>query len=164
MPHFIRRSLTACALSLTLAASGNASADGETIGSVKTALKLIGSNHTIEVERFEDPDVAGASCFISYAKKGGLKGAFGLAEDTSDASVACRQTGAIRFDPKEIEQQEQVFSERRSILFKNLRVVRIHDPETQTFVYLTYSNKLIDGSPKNAISAIHYGGPYANTD
>lgn len=164
MKRYLLRSITCSTIALSLGLSGVAQADGESIGSVKTAFKLLGSNHTIEVERFEDPEVQGASCFISYAKKGGLKGAFGLAEDSSDASVACRQTGELRFNPANIADQEQVFSQRRSPLFKNLRVVRMHDPKAKTFVYLTYSNKLIDGSPKNAISAIHYGGPYTTAE
>lgn len=164
MTSFTSFPKAACLSLALLALSGQAHADGTKIGSVDTTFKLIGANHSIHIERFEDPDVQGASCYISYAKKGGISGSLGLAEDTSDASVACRQTGEIQFNPQDIDPQEQVFSQRRSILFKNLRIVRLHDSEKKTFVYLSYSDKLIDGSPKNAISAIHYGGPYANTD
>ncbi|MCH4810041.1 CreA family protein [Vreelandella neptunia] len=127
------------------------------IGSVRTEFKLLGPNNTIEVERFDDPEVQGISCYISYSQIGGITGAVGLAEEASEASVACRQTGEIIFDPADVEEQEVIFTQRRSALFKNMRVVRMHDTETQTFVYLTYSAKLVDGSPKNAITAVHYG-------
>ncbi|CAM4297185.1 CreA family protein [Vreelandella rituensis] len=127
------------------------------IGSVRTEFKLLGPNSTIEVERFDDPEVQGISCYISYSQIGGITGAVGLAEEASEASVACRQTGKIVFDPAEVEHQEVIFTQRRSALFKNMRVVRMHDTETRTFVYLTYSTKLVDGSPKNAITAVHYG-------
>ncbi|MFG6666877.1 CreA family protein [Halomonas sp. HNIBRBA4712] len=127
------------------------------IGSVRTEFRMLGPNNTIEVERFDDPKVQGIACYLSYSKIGGLSGAVGLAEEASEASVACRQVGPIAFNPGEIDQQEVVFSQRRSALFKNLRVVRMHDAQAQTFVYLTYSTKLVDGSPKNAISAVHYG-------
>lgn len=127
------------------------------IGSVRTEFKLLGPNNTIEVERFDDPKVQGISCYISYSQIGGLSGAVGLAEEASEASVACRQTGEIVFDPADVEEQEVIFSQRRSVLFKNMRVVRMHDVETKTFVYMTYSTKLVDGSPKNAITAVHYG-------
>ncbi|HCR97558.1 MULTISPECIES: CreA family protein [Halomonas] len=127
------------------------------IGSVRTEFRMLGPNNTIEVERFDDPKVQGISCYISYSQIGGISGAIGLAEEASEASVACRQTGEIVFNPDEIDPQEVVFTQRRSVLFKNMRVVRMHDTETQTFVYLTYSTKLVDGSPKNAVTAVHYG-------
>ncbi|WP_447955807.1 CreA family protein [Vreelandella sp. EE7] len=127
------------------------------IGSVRTEFRMLGPNNTIEVERFDDPKVQGISCYISYSQIGGISGAIGLAEEASEASVACRQTGPIIFDPDELTEQEVIFTQRRSVLFKNMRVVRMHDAETQTFVYLTYSTKLVDGSPKNAITAVHYG-------
>ena len=47
-----------------------------------------------------------------------------------------------------------MFSERLSILFKRLRVVRMVDTDRNALVYLTYSDKLIDGSPKNSVSAV----------
>ncbi|BBI60893.1 CreA family protein [Vreelandella sulfidaeris] len=132
-------------------------AQDASIGSVRTEFKLLGPNNTIEVERFDDPKVQGISCYLSYSQIGGISGAVGLAEEASEASVACRQTGEVIFDPTDVEDQEVVFTQRRSALFKNMRVVRMHDTETQTFVYLTYSTKLVDGSPKNAITAVHYG-------
>lgn len=140
-------------LTLAMAAGFIAPAFAEEIGSVDTAFKLIGSNHKIVVEAFDDPKVAGVSCFVSRAKTGGISGSIGLAEDTSDASIACRQVGPISF-LGELEDGEEVFRRSTSIVFKKIQVVRFFDETRNTLVYLTYSDKLIDGSPKNAISAV----------
>ncbi len=125
----------------------------EQVGDVSTAFKLLGSNHKIVVEAFDDPKVEGVSCFLSRAKTGGLRGSLGLAEDTSDASIACRQTGPVRyFEP--LEAGEEVFRKRTSIVFKTMQVVRFYDAKRNTLVYLTYSDRLIEGSPKNSVSAV----------
>lgn len=123
------------------------------IGDVDTAYKLIGPDHKIVVLGFEDPKVSGVTCFLSRAKKGGITGGLGLAEDTSDASVACRQTGPISFKEK-IADKEEVFSERANVFFKKVRIIRFIDSVSNSLVYLVYSDKLIDGSPKNSISAV----------
>ena len=125
----------------------------ERIGEVDTVFKFIGPDHKIVVEVFDDPRVAGVSCYLSRAKTGGIKGAFGLAEDKAEASVACRQVGAISFTGP-IPRQEEVFTERASILFKRIRVVRMADSKRNALVYLVYSDKLIDGSPKNSVTAV----------
>jgi CreA protein len=130
-----------------------ASVAAEEIGSVDTAIKIFGPNHKIVIEAFDDPKVEGVACHVSRARTGGFSGALGLAEDTSDASIACRQIGPVRF-LEELEDGEEVFSERRSILFKRLHVVRFHDKKRNTLVYLVYSDKLIEGSPKNSISTV----------
>ena len=124
-------------------------------GEVNTAFKLIGPDHKIIVEVFDDPKVGGVSCYISRAKTGGVMGAIGLAEDKSDSSVACRQVAeTISFPSGVIPKQEDVFTERASILFKKVRVVRMIDSARNTLVYLVYSDKLLDGSPKNSITAV----------
>ncbi len=97
------------ALSLTI--TSPVSVLAEEVGEVSTAFKLLGANHKIVVEAFDDPDVPGVSCFVSRAKTGGIKGSLGLAEDTSDASIACRQTGEITLPP-DLEEGEQVFRQR----------------------------------------------------
>jgi len=125
----------------------------ETIGDVSTTFKLIGPNHKVVVEVFDDPKVGGVSCYLSRAKTGGVTGALGLAEDTSDASVACRQIDSIRFAGP-LAKQEEVFSERSSILFKHIRVVRMVDAQRNALVYLVYSDKLVNGSPKNSVTAV----------
>ncbi|SOH94201.1 CreA protein [Monaibacterium marinum] len=126
----------------------------EEIGEVTTAWRLLGANHRIVVEAFDDPEVEGISCFVSRARTGGISGSLGLAEDTSDASIACRQVGPISFDPDTLEEGEEVFGQRTSLLFKRVQVVRFYDEARATMVYLTYSDRLIEGSPKNAISAV----------
>ncbi|MBC7683169.1 MAG: CreA family protein [Ferruginibacter sp.] len=128
-------------------------AQAEQIGAVDTAFQWIGPDHKIVVDAYDDPLVQGVTCFVSRAKTGGLKGAFGLAEDKAEASIACRQVGPISFT-KPLPQSDEVFNERLSILFKKLRIVRIVDKKRNALVYLTYSDKLIDGSPENAVTAV----------
>lgn len=125
----------------------------ELIGSVDTAFKFIGPDHKVIVEVFDDPKVTGVACYLSRAKTGGVKGALGLAEDKSDASIACRQVGDIQLSGP-LPQQEEVFSEKTSLLFKHQRVVRMVDPKRRALIYLTYSDRLIDGSPKNSVTAV----------
>jgi len=130
--------------------------DGRSVGQVSTVFKFLTPNDKIKVNAFEDPKIGGITCFISRAVTGGLKGAFGIAEDTSDASISCHQTGPIVFK-KEIEageKGEEVFNERRSLLFKELHVTRFYDAPSNTMVYLTWSDRVIEGSPKNSISAV----------
>ena len=140
-----------CAVITLLSATA---ATAEEIGSVDTAFQLLGPNHKIVIEAFDDPQITGATCHLSRAKTGGLKGGLGLAEDTADASIACRQVGPIQFDTSKVKDGDEVFSERRSLVFKHLRVVRFFDKARNTLVYLAYSDRLIDGSPKNSISTI----------
>lgn len=140
------------ALSLALSAAAVGAA-AETVGSVDTAFKLIGPDHKVVVEVFDDPVVGGVSCYLSRAKTGGIKGAVGLAEDKAESSVACRQVGPIAFKGK-VPKQEEVFSERASIFFKHVRVVRMVDVKRNALAYLVYSDRLIDGSPKNSVTAV----------
>ena len=128
-------------------------ARAETVGSVDTVFKLIGADHKIVVDAHDDPKVAGVTCYVSRARTGGIKGALGLAEDKSEASIACRQVGPISF-PKPLPVQEEMFNERISLVFKKLRIVRMVDKTRNTLVYLTYSDRLIEGSPQNSVTAI----------
>ena len=125
----------------------------EVIGTVDTSFKLLGPDNKIVVEAFDDPKIEGVACHLSRAKKGGISGAIGLAEDTSDASIACRQIGPIRFR-ETLKEGEEVFSKRTSIVFKAMHVVRFFDQKRNVLVYLVYSDKLIEGSPKNSISSV----------
>ncbi len=128
-------------------------AGAQTIGEVSTVFKLLSPNDKIVVDAYDDPKVAGVTCYVSRAKTGGYKGALGLAEDKSEASIACRQTGPISFT-KPLEAQEDVLTERISLVFKKLRVVRMVDAPRNTLVYLTYSDRLIEGSPQNSVTAV----------
>ncbi len=134
----------------------------EEIGAVSTVWKMLGPNHKIVVEVFDDPDVPNVSCWVSRPKTGGLSGAVGLAEDPSYGSIACRQRGpvVIAGDLREqlIEETEdggeKVFKERTSPIFKTIQVTRMYDAKRNTLVYLIWSDKLVEGSPKNAISVV----------
>jgi CreA protein len=132
-------------------------AQSDEIGEVRTRFKMLGANDKIVIEAFDDPDIDGATCYLSRAKTGGISGSIGFAEDKSDASLACRQTGKINL-PERVRSGKddgvEVFRKSTSILFKTMQVVRFYDKKRNCLVYLTYSNKIIEGSPKNSISAI----------
>lgn len=144
-------------LTLVLVLFFSMTLQAEEIGSVSTKFKMLGANDKIVIEAFDDPDIDGATCYLSRAKTGGVSGAVGLAEDTSDASIACRQVGPIALS-KEIREGDadgdEVFKKSTSLLFKSLQVVRFYDPKRNVLVYLTYSDRIIEGSPKNSISTI----------
>ncbi len=123
------------------------------VGEVDTVFKWLGPNHKIVVEAFDDPKVEGVTCYLSRAKTGGIKGGLGLAEDRAEASIACRQVGPIRFRAP-LKDGEEVFKERTSLVFKTMQVVRFHDHERNALVYLVYSDRLIEGSPQNAVTAV----------
>lgn len=156
MSRFAVRGLSRVVLiAASVMVAGAAGAQAEEIGSVDTVFKLLGPNHKIVVDAFDDPDIPGVACHISRARTGGIKGGLGLAEDTSDASIACRQVGPIKL-PGNLKKQdgESVFTERRSLIFKKLQVVRFYDEKRNTLIYLSYSDRVIEGSPKNAISTV----------
>lgn len=129
----------------------------EEIGSVDTVFKIFGPDHKIVVEAFDDPDVKNVTCYLSRAKTGGIKGGLGLAEDTSDAAISCQQVGPIELSEKIKAAKGKgivVFQKRTSLIFKKLQVVRFYDEKRNTLAYLAYSDKVVEGSPKNALSAV----------
>ena len=146
------RATLLCAASLGFALAASA-AKAETVGEVDTAFKLIGPDHKIVIEAYDDPKVSGVTCYVSRAKTGGLAGAFGVAEDKSEASIACRQVGPVSIT-QPLPKREEFYNERLSILFKRLLVVRMVDARRNTLIYLTYSDLLIEGSPKNSVTAV----------
>ncbi len=146
------KSLPALALSAVIVGAP-VTTFAEPIGEVDTVFKLIGPDHKIVVDAYDDPRVGGVTCYVSRAKTGGIKGALGLAEDLAEASIACRQVGPISF-AKALEVQEEMFNERISLVFKKLRVVRMVDRKRNTLVYLTYSDRVIEGSPQNSVTAV----------
>jgi CreA protein len=139
------------ALAVTMIATGAQAA--ESIGAVDTVFKFIGPDHKILVEAYDDPGVAGVTCYVSRAKTGGISGGLGLAEDKSEASIACRAVGPVSF-AKPLKRQEEIFTERTSLVFKRLRVVRMVDARRNTLVYLTYSDRVVEGSPQNSVTAV----------
>ena len=129
------------------------SINAEEIGSVDTAFKMLGPNHKIVIEAFDDPSISGVTCHLSRSKTGGLRGGLGVAEDKADAAIACRQIGPIKL-PHKIKDGDKVFTKKTSLLFKTIQVVRFLDKKRNVLVYLVYSDKIIDGSPKNSISTV----------
>ena len=125
----------------------------EQIGAVDTVFKFIGPDHKIVVDAYDDPKVQGVTCYVSRAKTGGIKGGLGLAEDRSEASIVCQATAGIQIT-EPLKQQEEVFTERTSLLFKRLRVVRMVDAKRNALVYMTYSDRVIEGSPQNSVTAV----------
>lgn len=130
----------------------------EEIGSVGYRFKWLGPNDKIVIEAFDDPDVAGVTCYMSHARTGGIKGAIGLAEDPGEASIACRQTGPIdESKVAKLKSPHGVFSERASLIFKSTQVMRFWDAKCRALVYLVYTDRIIDGSPRNSISVVPLG-------
>jgi CreA protein len=131
----------------------DARADENEIGSVNTEWKLLGPDSKIVITAFDDPDIPGVACHLSRARTGGVSGMVGIAEDTSDAAISCRQVGPITL-PAKFPAKKEIFDEHRSIWFKYLHVVRFYDPKHNTLVYLSYTDKVVTGSPKNSISTV----------
>jgi len=125
----------------------------EPIGEVDTVFQWIGPDHKIVVEAYDDPKVAGVTCYVSRAKTGSIKGGLGLAEDKAEASIACAQVRPIAI-ARPLPKQEDMFTERISLVFKKLRVVRMVDAQRNALVYLTYSDRVIEGSPQNSVTAV----------
>jgi CreA protein len=134
--------------------AGSAGARADDLACVSTTFRFVGANDKVCVSAFDDPKVAGVACDISQARKGGIKGSLGLAEDPSRFSLACRQVGPISADLSQLPNEESVYSERTSIFFKHTRVYRIVDTKRNTLVYLAISDKIINGSPQNAVSSV----------
>jgi len=128
------------------------------VGTVGYRFKWIGPNDKIVVEAFDDPDIAGITCYMSHARTGGIKGAVGVAEDPGEASIACRQVGPIDTTKLEhLRNPHEIFSERASLVFKTTQVVRFWDVKRQALIYLVYTDRIIEGSPRNAISVVPLG-------
>jgi len=140
------------AIVLLLAASSMANADD--LDCVSTTFNLLSPNDKVCISDFDDPRVPGVTCFISQARKGGWGQPFGLNEDPSNFSVACRQMGPITVDISTLPKSEEAFSEKTSIFFKATRIYRLPDPKRHTLVYLAVSSKIVNGSPENAISVV----------
>jgi CreA protein len=129
------------------------SSDPDLIFRKSTTFKLLTPNDKLAVYGVDDPAIDGVACHYTASEKGGLAGAFGLAEQTSDISLACRQYGPIKIKEK-FEQGDVVFRERRSLLFKKMQIVRGCDVKRNILVYMVYSDKIVEGSPKNSTSSV----------
>lgn len=149
-PSNLRRILCFAAFSFA-----GAQLAAEEVGSVSYRFKWVGTNDKIVVEAFDDPDVPGVACYLSRAETGGLKGMVGLAEDPSKASLACRQVGPVEVAKVQgLKDGTEVFSARASAVFKKTQVVRFFDKKRSVLIYLTYTDRIIEGSPDNSISVV----------
>jgi CreA protein len=143
----------ALAGSLCMAAQAQANDDPDLIFKKSTVWKMLTPDDKLAVYGMDDPVVEGVACHYTAPEKGGVAGMFGVAEEVSDISLACRQVGPIKFKQK-FEQGEVMFRERRSLIWKRMQIVRGCDVKRNVLVYLVYSDKLIDGSPKNSTSTV----------
>ena len=153
MKAFWRLAIGATVLILAAMIS-TAGARADDLACVSTTFRILGANDKVCVSVFEDPKVPGVACDISQARTGGVKGSFGLAEDPSRFSLACRQTGPVTVDLASLPEKAQVYSERTSVFFKRTHVYRIVDKKRKTLVYLAISDKIVNGSPYNAVSSV----------
>ena len=151
------RCLAAVALAFTLSASvgsaASAADEPDLIFRKSTVFKLLTPNDKLATYAIDDPEVEGVACHFTVPERGGVKGWLGIAEEVSDISLACRQVGPVRFKNK-FAQGEEMFRRRRSILFKKMQIVRGCDVKRNVLVYVVYSDKLIEGSPKNSTSSV----------
>src|ERR1700690_3634740 len=138
---------------MSLSPAHAASQDPDLIFRKSTTFKLLTPNDKLAVYGIDDPVVDGIACYYTVPEKGGISGALGLAEQVSDISLACRQYSEIKIKEK-FEQGDVVFSQRRSLLFKKMQIVRGCDAKRNVLVYMVYSDKLVDGSPKNSTSSV----------
>ena len=150
----MRHAITAfCLAAVTAAAPALAQDDPDLIFRKSTTFNLLTPNDKLATYGLDDPGVEGVACHYTIPEKGGLSGALGLAEQTSDVSLACRQYGPIKIKEK-FEQGEVVFRQSRSFFFKKMQIVRGCDARRNVLVYMVFTDKLIDGSPKNSTSTV----------
>ena len=158
--HFGKRTMNkfrfmSAAVAVVMATVGTTlAAHADDLACISTTFRLIGANDKVCVSGFDDPKVPGVACHISQARTGGVAGSFGLAEDPSRFSIACRQVGPISVDIAKLENEEKVYSESTSLFFKHTHVFRAIDKKRNTLVYVAVSDKLINGSPQNSISTV----------
>jgi CreA protein len=154
---FLRRVLAAAMMTMLLSAIAGSAAQAadepDLIFRRSTVFKWLSPNDKLATYGLDDPEVDGVACHFTVPEKGGFKGWLGLAEEVSDISLACRQVGPIRFKTK-FEQGDDMFRQRRSLFFKKMQIVRGCDTKRNVLVYMVYSDKLIEGSPKNSTSSV----------
>ena len=121
------------------------------VGEVSTAFKLLGPNHKILVEAFDDPKIAGVACYLARPKTGGVRGGLGLAEDPP-ASLSCHQIGPITL-PARLKAGKRCSTSAPRWCSRSRRWC-VFTTKRNALVYLTYSTKLVDGSYKSAVSAV----------
>jgi CreA protein len=154
---FLRKVLAGAIITVLLAVAGasatQAADEPDLIFRRSTVFKWLSPNDKLGTYGLDDPEIDGVACHFTVPEKGGFKGWLGLAEEVSDISLACRQVGPIRFKTK-FTQGDDMFRQRRSLFFKKMQIVRGCDTKRNVLVYMVYSDKLIEGSPKNSTSSV----------
>ena len=155
MTYDVRRIALALVLAAGLVApfAAHAADDPDLIFRKSTVFHWVSPNDKLATYGIDDPEVDGVACHFTVPERGGFKGWIGVAEEVSDISLACRQIGPIRFKAK-FEQGEDMFRKRRSLLFKKMQIVRGCDAKRNVLVYMVYSDRIIEGSPKNSTSSV----------
>ena len=153
------RTIAAAVIAVCVAAPGLVppalaqSDDPELIFKKSTVWRLLSPDAKLATYVLDDPDIEGVSCYFTVPEVGGWSGWAGFAEERSETSLACRQTGPVKINAK-FEQGESMYRQRRSLFFKRMQIVRGCDAKRNVLVYLAYSDKLIDGSPQNSTSTV----------
>ena len=142
-----------CLVAATLAAPVASAQEPDLIFKKSTVWKLLTPDDKLAVYGIDDPEVEGVACHFTVPERGGVKGMFGVAEETSDVSLACRQVGPVKFK-RPLDQGDEMFRERRSLFFKKMQIVRGCDAKRNVLVYMVYTDKIIEGSPKNSTSSV----------
>ncbi|MDB5598235.1 MAG: hypothetical protein JWN71_279 [Xanthobacteraceae bacterium] len=148
-----RVALAVALLGVAGAGSAHAADEPDLIFKRSTVFKWLTPNDKLATYGLDDPEVDGVACHFTIPERGGVKGWIGVAEEVSDISLACRQIGPIKFKAK-FEQGEDVFRQRRSLFFKKMQIVRGCDVKRNVLVYMVYSDRIIEGSPKNSTSSV----------
>jgi len=150
---FLSFTIAASFISLTLASTANSADEPDLIFRRSTVFKWLTPNDKLATYGLDDPEVDGVACHFTVPERGGFKGWIGVAEEVSDISLSCSQVGPIVFKEK-FEQGEDVFRKRRSLFFKKMQIVRGCDVKRNVLVYMVYSDRIIEGSPKNSTSSV----------
>ena len=145
--------LVFAALVAVSAAPALAAEQPDLIFKKSTVFKWLTPNDKLATYGLDDPEVEGVACHFTVPERGGFKGWIGVAEEVSDISLACRQIGPVKFKQK-FSQGEDVFRQRRSLFFKKMQIVRGCDAKRNVLVYMVYSDRIIEGSPKNSTSSV----------
>lgn len=151
-------------LGLALSVAHAADVQPKEIGTISSGFKLIGPNHGIKVVRVVDPLIPEIACYISFAQQGGIAGALrnltgvSIASERNEMSVACRKMvdGPVII-PAAAKVQRNVFAQHSGGFFRSLNVAGMYDPEGNTMVYVVMADTVVDGSPKNSVTAVPLG-------
>jgi CreA protein len=151
----LNRLIAAAAVTMGLAAPALAQVadDPELIFKKTTVWRVLSPDAKLATYVIDDPQVTGVSCYFTVPEIGGWSGWAGFAEERSETSLACRQTGPVEIKAK-FAQGEEIYRQRRSLFFKKMQIVRGCDTKRNVLVYLAFTDRLIEGSPQNSTSTV----------